>query len=385
MPTAVKSVTQPYTPTPELLKMMETFRRMVNHCITIGLTNDISSMKRLSKLSYEQTGEYNIVNYYRLCAISHAAGILANRRKSTKRGYETRDPYVKKPLLISCYGFKIDHDKGVLRVPLGKRQYSEINLNKHVRTILKDPTIRVRSFLISENAVSICYSKVVEQSIPTDVLGIDRNLSNITVGNLKNVVMYDVTKAVQIADNSRSVMRALKRNDIRIRKRLAMKHGRRRKARINQLLHKVSKAIVQQAKEQNAAIAFEDIKRIRRLYLRGNYRGKDYRSRMNSWPYYELECQVKYKAAWEGVPVIQLLKSETRDTSTLCPRCGKITQGAARDDVQHKRQRWCPECQRWMDRDIIAAMNLSLKGLLRFGSPQGLAYEAMKGNLDKVQ
>jgi len=29
-------------------------------------------------------------------------------------------------------------------------------------------------------------------------------------------------------------------------------------------------------------------------------------------------------------------------------------------------------------------MNLSLKGLLRFGSPQGLAYEAMKGNLDKV-
>lgn len=194
---------------------------MVNHCITIGLTNDISSMKRLSKLSYEQTGEYNIVNYYRLCAISHAAGILANRRKSIKRGYETRDPYVKKPLLISCYGLKIDHDKGVFRVPLGKRQYSEINLNKHVRTILKDPTIRVRSFLISENGVSICYSKVVEQSIPTDVLGIDSNLSNITVGNLKDVVMYDVTKVVQIADNSRSVMRALKRNDVRIRKRLA--------------------------------------------------------------------------------------------------------------------------------------------------------------------
>src|SRR5690606_38589317 len=121
-----------------------------------------------------------------------------------------------------------------------------------------------------ENGVSICYSKVVEQSIPADVLGIDRNLSNITVSNLKNVVMYDVAKAVQIADNSRSVMRALERNDVRIGKRLAMKHGRRRKARINQLLHKVSKAIVQQAKEQNAAIAFEDIRSIWRLYLRGN-------------------------------------------------------------------------------------------------------------------
>jgi putative transposase len=51
--TAIKSVKQSLQPTPELLQLMETFRRMVNDCIRIGLQNGVSSMKRLSKLSYK--------------------------------------------------------------------------------------------------------------------------------------------------------------------------------------------------------------------------------------------------------------------------------------------------------------------------------------------
>jgi hypothetical protein len=34
-----------------------------------------------------------------------------------------------------------------------------------------------------------------------------------------------------------------------------------------------------------------------------------------------------------------------------------------------------------MDSDVVAAMNLSIKGLQRFCSSKGLAGEAMKGNL----
>jgi hypothetical protein len=97
---------------------------------------------------------------------------------------------------------------------------------------------------------------------------------------------------------------------------------------------------------------------------------------MNSWSFSEIKQLITYKAAWEGVPVIQLSVKETRGTSLLCPRCGKkITQ------VDRKtRELWCAECKRWMDRDVVAAMNLSIKGLARFASSQGLASEAMKGN-----
>jgi hypothetical protein len=36
-----------------------------------------------------------------------------------------------------------------------------------------------------------------------------------------------------------------------------------------------------------------------------------------------------------------------------------------------------------MDRDVVAAVNLSIKGLARFASSQGAASEAMKGNVEK--
>jgi len=37
-----------------------------------------------------------------------------------------------------------------------------------------------------------------------------------------------------------------------------------------------------------------------------------------------------------------------------------------------------------MDRDVVGAMNLSIKGLARFASSkEGLAGEAMKGNVDR--
>src|SRR5688572_6525763 len=107
----------------------------------------------------------------------------------------------------------------------------------------------------------------------------------------------------------------------RIRKQLYSKYGRRRKNRIIQLLHHVSKAVVQKAKQEKSAIAFEDIRRIRQLYQRGNYQGHVHRYKMNSWSFAEIKRLITYKAAWEGIPVIQVSVKETRGTSQLCPQC----------------------------------------------------------------
>ena len=50
---------------------------------------------------------------------------------------------------------------------------------------------------------------------------------------------------------------------------------------------------------------------------------------------------------------------------------------------RNTRQLWCAECKAWMDRDVVVAMNISIKGLARFASSKGLAGEAMKGNVEK--
>lgn len=335
----VKAVKQPYQPTAELLRMMETFRQMVNDCIRIGLAHDISARIKLTKLCYHELERYNIYSTYKICAISHAAGILANRKTSIRRGFEPRQPYTKRPLLATYTRFKIVDS--VLKVPLGNRRYFDVPLNSYVKSILADPSLQVRSITLTvSNAVSICYSREVKEIECARIEGVDRNLRNLTVGNKENIMQYDLSKTVDVAENTRCIVRSFKRNDVRIRKRVATKYGKRRKNRINQLLHHVSKAVVEKAKQDKAALAFEDIRRIRRLYQRGNGQGTNYRSKLNSWSFSEIKRLITYKAAWEGVPVIQLSVKETRGTSQLCPRCGKrITQ------ADRFRQLYCTECK----------------------------------------
>jgi len=214
---------------------------MVNSCIKAGLEHDVSTVQAISKSCYSQLSKCRIVSYYKINTISKAAGILANRKQSIKRGYITKTPYLKKAILISSYGFKIED--GILKVPLGDRRYFSIPLNSYVKKILSDSSLHIRSFtLTSANGratVSICYSKEVRgiQHLRTE--GVGRNLNNLTVGNDVSITQYDLSKTVRIAETTRDIMSSLKRNDVRLRKKLYQKYGRRGKNRINQLLHKV--------------------------------------------------------------------------------------------------------------------------------------------------
>ncbi len=337
-------------------------------------------MKRLSFLPYKELKKrYNIYLPYRLTAISKAAGILSARKKSIKRGFKTKDPYVKKPILVSCYGFKILDDK--LKIPLGNREFETIPLTKHtLRVISGDPKIRVNSFTLNEHSLSLCISKdVPEIGEINGTIGIDRNLRNLTVGNDRIVRYYDMSKIIRIAKRTRSIIRSFKRNDTRILTAISSKYGMRRSERSKRIQHLISKDVVRNAKEENSAIVFEDIRNIRNLYRKGNGQGRAYRGVMNSWQYNEIMRQIGYKAALEGVPVIHLTKSDTRGTSLQCVKCGERLQSPLKIDVQHKRELWCNTCRKWFDRDLVAVMNVSRRGWLRFvqSSTKGIGGEAM--------
>jgi len=101
--------------------MMKMFRITVDECIRIGLENDESTRIKLTKLCYHQLARYKIYSVYKLCAISHAAGILANRKKFFKRGFQPRQPYAARPLLVAYVEFKVVD--GMLKVQLGNRRY----------------------------------------------------------------------------------------------------------------------------------------------------------------------------------------------------------------------------------------------------------------------
>ena len=377
---AVKSVKQNHLPPADLLQLLETFRRMVNECLRTGLAYNVYSLKRLSLLSYKQLIEYDCPSYYKLCAISRAAGILASRKKSVRRGHATRNPYAVKPQLVSCYGLKVEKDS--LRISLGGRSYHGISLNKHTVSVISQPGVNVRSFTLTPTGLSLTIAREVQDMNCKTTVGVDRNLRNLTVGNEERLVQYDLSETVRIANTTVRIISSFKRDDVRVRRRVASKYGRRRKARTDHLLHSATKRIVNDAANHLEAIVLEDIQGIRRLYQRGNGQGRKYRGRMNAWSFAEAQRQITYKARWVGLPVVRLSRRLTGGTSIVCPRCGERLQS----DKHLKRNLWCGNCRCVLDRDMVAAVNLSKRGRLRFdrsqptAQAQGGTVEAVMGN-----
>ena len=367
-----KSVRQRFNPDQRMLELMESFRQMTNTCIRIGLENDASSLKRLSLLSYKQLRNFEIPAAYKLCAISKAAGILAARKKSLKRGHRTRNPYLSKRLLATCYGFKLVDQK--LLIPIRRGETATIPLNPHTVEVLAEPNVTVRSFTLTPESISLSIRKDVEPMAEiAGWVGVDRNLNNLTVGDTEEVTYYDMSKTARVAETTRWIIRSFRRNDTRIRTALTGKYGERRKNRVRQLIHKVSKRIVEEALKNRRGIVFEEIRDIRSLYRKGNWQGCGYRARMNDWPFHEAKRQVEYKAAWVGVPVITLSRAETRGTSRLCPRCGERLQSGR----ELSRKLWCRRCRELFDRDLVAVLNISRRGRLRFERSKGVGNEAM--------
>ena len=382
---ARKSIKQSYRPSSKILSLMQSFKQITNDCIRIGLANNASSLKRLSILSYKQLKPYNnFPSYYKLCAISKAAGILASRKKSIRRGFKTKNPYLRKLILTSCYGFKIVNGK--LRIPLSNKKFEAIPLNNHTLKILSDPSLKVNSFTLTETSLSLCVSKEVpEVGGLASTVGIDRNLRNFTVGNQESVKYYDASRIVEIGETTKDIIRSFRRNDARIRRAISSKYGRRKAERVKRILHTISKDVVKNALSKKQGIVFEDIKGIRSMYQKGNGQGSDYKRQMNNhWPFAEIKRQIEYKAQWSGIPIIHLTKSETRGTSLQCVRCGERLQSALKGDVQHKRQLWCTECGRWFDRDLVAVMNISRRGWVRFAQSKGIGNEAMVQEPEKT-
>src|SRR5438093_3850699 len=354
---------------------------MVNDSIRIGLLNDASSLRKLSLLSYNQLARYDSPSYYKLCAISRAAGILAARKRSVRRGYATRTPYAVRPQLVSCYGFKIEN--GGLRFPVSRGKRFSIPLTKHVLEVISRPGVKVRSFTLTQNRLSLCVARDAPLSQCDSTVGVDRNLRNLTVGNDHQTIHYDLSKCVRIANTTVRIIASFTRDDARTRTGLASKYGQRRTARTGHLLHTATKTIVAAALQQRTVIVLENIEGIRSLYRKGNGQARKYRGIMNGWSFGEAQRQIEYKDRWVGLPVIRLSRRETRGSSVTCPRCGERLQS----DKKLKRKLWCSNCRVVMDRDRVAATNLARQGRVRFArsrppiiEAQGGAVEAVKGN-----
>ncbi len=361
----VKSVSQYYAPNEQTLWLLEQFRQMLNKCICIGLAENVTSLKSLSLKAYRQLSSYEVITYYKPCVISAATGILRNYRKAKRKNPSTKEPYAKRLRLTTCYGFKIQD--GHLILPYRPRQPISIRLSDHVQQSIL--SFKVRSVTITENLLCLHYANEVDEIQPRGLIGIDRNLDNVTTAASDGaVIRRDLSHATRVKATYREVRSHMTRNDHRIRKEVVRKYGHKQRQKVQQILHHASKLIVMEAKEKQYGIVMEKLTGIRKLYRKGNWQGRFYRGRMNSWSYGELQRQIEYKARWLGLPVIYV---NPHGTSVKCSKCGSRL---ARVPEENRMLR-CARCGLSVDRDVNAAKNILARGM-RF-VPVAPAVEAM--------
>ncbi len=121
-------------------------------------------------------------------------------------------------------------------------------------------------------------------------------------------------------------VRGIRRHYAWLRKRLGNKRllnkiksvGQTEKRKVNAILHKISKDIVEEAKQNNACIVLGNLKGIRNNAKR---KGKRFNRIISNMPFNKLTQYIQYKAEWQGIPTFQISE---RDTSKTCHKCKSI-------------------------------------------------------------
>lgn len=115
------------------------------------------------------------------------------------------------------------------------------------------------------------------------------------------------------------------------------------------MLHKISRQIVEQAKETNSAIMIGKLKGISK---RNTEKGRKFRRKLNSFPFYKLTKMIKYKAGWEGIMTMEVPEAYTSQTCHKCGERGTRTNGLFKCD-----------CGYQDNADRNGAINIAKRGL----------------------
>jgi len=243
-------------------------------------------------------------------------------------------------LIVSNQGIKFFEETNSIWIPC---------LKLHLENTIPYKFIKINQAEIDNNFV--CFACTIQEQpemIPQSFVGVDRN----TTGHIAVTANPDTgkitkmgRKALHIHKKYSSIRKQLQREG----KYRELKKIKDRESRIvKDLNHKISRKLINIAKDQNAALVFEDLKNIRTTSKR---QFKSFKYALHSWSFYQLQTFVEYKAKLLGVPVLYV---DPAYTSQDCSRCG--TRGQ-RNGKSFK----CPICGHVDHADVNAAFSIALR------------------------
>ena len=284
----------------------------------------------------------------------------------------------RKPLLrkltarLDQWDYRLDLNSKTMRiavlnggwVELKLQWYSYLDRYFNDKWGLKEILVSCRG---NEVWVYLTFEKDVVLRKPRHVMGVDINFNNITYtivdmngkpvsmgtipfNGLKRTLPHRI-----IAEKMQK--RYSKKWFVKGVKEAIRKHGRRARNILTDSCHHIFKRLVEIAKEYNAMIVLEDLKKLR---SRVND-SRRFNKRLSLWTYRRIQSYIHYKALLEGLPVAYI---DPRDTSKISPIGGELV---------FINYRWVMlPSEHIITRDIVASWNLALRGLNLFTQDVGL-------------
>lgn len=346
---SVISVKFCYQPTPQTVEFLQTFRMMVNHAIRVCLEERIRGRLTLRNRIYREFRErYAITSPYPYSVAEIAWSIVKKHRRWQRTPSASR-------LMMKLEGRAYSLNYAILSLPFkrGERVLIPLKYGDYQRSFLTDYSLKRGSVTMTEREIIIAFTKTATPTKPKRRVGYDLNEKSVVGSDGTRIDLSEVARLHTEYGVRRSDFYREHSGDRRLKRKFA--GSRREKERVKQILHRVSKQVVERAKANGEAIVLERLKGIRYAHQRGNREATARRRRIALWPFRRLQGYIEYKARWEGVPIEYVSPAFTSQTCHLC--------GVVNRKLKPTEREWlCPNCGAILDRDINAAINIERRG-----------------------
>lgn len=188
----------------------------------------------------------------------------------------------------------------------------------------------------------------------TNIVGIDRGLrfAAVTYDSMGKTVFYSGAQIKQKRAHYKRIRSSLQRKRTSSSRRRLMAIGHRENRWMRDVNHCIAKALVN-SQPEGTYFVLEDLTNIRGATECVCIKQRYYTV---SWPYYDLEQKIIYKAKLHDCVTV---KTNPAYTSQTCPKCGHVDKNS-RNKRTHTFK--CIRCGYQSNDDRIAAMNLFQKG-----------------------
>jgi putative transposase len=248
---------------------------------------------------------------------------------------------------------------GFLRITIRPHEYEYILVNDKHAKYSEYNQYGISELLITDRKVVLSFTKPDQKEIRERKIGIDVNFRNLSMtlvanGKVEKVMGQSTDNIVKIQNDYSRRRRKVQKHVTNPRKRQRkLREARGRQAnRVKDALHKTSAKLVDE--NPDATFVVEDLTNIRKT---SHPYGEKLRTYLNRWPYAEFLRMLEYKSP------NKIIKVNPGGTSSECPVCG--------GKVKHPAWKIsrCENCDRDYDRDRLASLAISLRGLDLCGDP----------------